>query len=461
MSTSEYLIQISKLEKNMSKYQSYTLRNLSEIKQLKSLNQSDFKAIEVVGNVLPFKVSNYVIDELIDWNNVPEDPLFTLTFPRKEMLKENYYAAIEKAINSSESRENTVQLANNIRMELNPHPAGQSHNVPLFEGKELTGIQHKYRETLLFFPSQGQTCHAYCSFCFRWPQFTGISELKFAMKETELLKSYLKSNPQVTDVLFTGGDPLIMKSSILNSYLDSLLDEELENIQTIRIGTKALSYWPYRFTEDSDADELLRMFDKIVKSGKNLAIMAHFNHPRELSTPAVERAIKRLLSTGAQIRTQSPVLRYINNDPLIWSEMWRRQVNLNLIPYYMFVVRDTGAQHFFGIPLVEAWDIFRNAYQRVSGVCRTVRGPSMSATPGKIQILGVSEIADEKVIVMRFLQGRNPDWVAKPFFAKYDENAIWLDELVPAFGQEEFFFEDELAQFFNEKYSDPEVENYE
>src|SRR5690606_28589234 len=96
-------------------------------------------------------------------------------------------------------------------------------------------------------------------------------------------------------------------------------------------------------------------------------------------------AIQKLRSTGAQIRTQSPVLKHINDKPEIWSDMWRKQVNLNCIPYYMFVERDTGAQPYFALPLVEAWDIFRKAYQAVSGVCRTVRGPSMSCTPGKVQ----------------------------------------------------------------------------
>jgi KamA family protein len=434
---------------------------MQQIPQLIDLSKSDKSAIEIVGQVLPFKTNNYVIEQLINWDNVPDDPIYTLTFPRKDMLIDSHYSSMEKLVNGKESREVINAEANRIRMELNPHPAGQKSNVPKVNGIELAGVQHKYRETALFFPSQGQTCHAYCTFCFRWPQFVGLNELKFAMKESELLIQYLIDNREVTDILFTGGDPMIMKTQILAAYIEPLLDDELHNIQTIRIGTKALGYWPYRFLTDSDADELLRLFEKIVKKGKNLAIMAHFNHPVELSTEAVKDAIKRIRSTGAQIRTQSPVLKHINNSPEIWAEMWRKQVNLNCIPYYMFLARDTGAQHFFSIPLVEAWDIFRNAYQRVSGVCRTVRGPSMSSTPGKIQVLGVSEVNNQKVIVMRFLQGRNPDWVARPFFAEYDEKAIWLDDLKPAFGEEKFFFEEELEEIFHEHVYDDEYERFE
>ena len=109
----------------------------------------------------------------------------------------------------------------------------------------------------------------------------------------------------------------------------------------------------------------------------------------------------------------------------------------------MFLARDTGAQHYFAITLEKAWNLFREAFQQVSGIARTVRGPSMSASEGKVQILGVTEIMGEKVFSLQFLQGRNPDWVVRPFFAKYDPNAIWLDDLQPAFGQTAFFFEKE------------------
>ena len=149
-------------------------------------------------------------------------------------------------------------------------------------------------------------------------------------------------------------------------------------------------------------------------------------------------------------RTQSPLLTNINDDADMWAQMWQKQVELGCIPYYMFVVRDTGAQHYFGVPLVKAHEIFQQAIQKVSGLARTVRGPSMSATPGKVQVDGVAEINGTKVIVLRMLQGRNPEWVNRPFFAKYDENAIWLDDLKPAF-EDKFFFEDELKQIKEQK----------
>ena len=424
---------------------SYTLGNFRTIPQIQQISEETQFEMEVVGNVLPFKTNNYVVEQLIDWDNVPNDPMYVLTFPQKGMLIPEHYDKMASTLRSGADKKEIARVANDIRLQLNPHPAGQMElNVPqLKDGTKLYGMQHKYDETCLFFPSQSQTCHAYCTFCFRWPQFVGMDEMKFAMREGEQLVQYLKEHPEISDVLFTGGDPMIMKASMFSVYTDALLDAKLPNLKTIRIGTKAVSYWPYKFLTDSDADETLKNFEKIVKSGTHLAIMAHFNHLAELSTDPIKEAIKRIRNTGAQIRTQSPLLAHINDDANMWAEMWQKQVSLGCIPYYMFVVRDTGAQQYFGVPLVKAEKIFRTAFRKVSGLARTVRGPSMSATPGKVHVLGVSEINGQKVMALQLLQGRESEWVGVPFFAKYDENAIWLDDLKPAFG-ERFFFEDEL-----------------
>ena len=437
-------------ENESPRIQSITLINFRELPQIQKLSEEQKFEMEVVGNVLPFKANNYVVEQLIDWNNIPNDPIFVLTFPQKEMLKQKHFEKMASFLKTKPEKKEINEVANEIRMQLNPHPAGQLElNVPtLKDGTKLYGMQHKYKETCLFFPSQSQTCHAYCSFCFRWPQFVGMDEMKFAMRESEQLVQYLKEHSEISDVLFTGGDPMIMKAKMFRTYIDSLLQADLPNLKTIRIGAKALAYWPYKFLNDDDADETLSIFEDVTNKGVHLAFMAHFNHHKELSTESVKAAIKCVRDTGAQIRTQSPLLAHINDNADMWAEMWRQQVQLGCIPYYMFVVRDTGAQHYFGVPLVKAYEIFRTAYKQVSGLGRTVRGPSMSATPGKVQVDGISQINGKKVIVLRFLQGRNPDWVSKPFFAEYDENAIWLDDLKPAF-EEKFFYEDEL----NQKYS--------
>jgi KamA family protein len=423
-------------------YKSYSLHNFKDIPQLHYLSDEQKFNIEVVGTVLPFKTNNYVLDELIDWNNFETDPFFILNFPQKEMLDKKSFKLIASLLEQNAAKKEVQDAVRKIRLNMNPNPAGQESNVPVFEGKKLNGIQHKYREILLFFPTQGQTCHAYCTFCFRWPQFA-LNEFKFAMKEADVLVKYLKAHPEITDVLFTGGDPAIMKTRFFEAYFDALADADIPNLKNIRIGTKSLAYWPYRFTTDSDADDLLRLFKRMKKKGFNIALMAHFNHPGELQTDAVKEAVKRLLSAGVQIRSQSPLLRHINANADIWAENWKEQIKLGIIPYYMFIARDTGPRDYFAITLNQAWHIFRNAYNQVSGICRTVKGPSMSCQPGKVQVVGVSEIKGQKVFVLNFLQGREPRWVGKPFFAKYNTDAVWIDDLEPAFGDPEFFFDDD------------------
>lgn len=420
----------------------YTHHNLHQIQQLDQLSDDDRFAIRVVAQVLPFRVNQYVIDQLIDWRDVPNDPIFRLVFPQPEMLAPEHFHRIAELMKRGAEKADIVQAAREIQQQLNPHPAGQmTLNVPRIGNEVLAGAQHKYRETLLFFPSQGQTCHSYCTFCFRWPQFVEDKQLHISAREVATLHEYLQSHVELSDLLVTGGDPMIMKSSRLEDYLRPLTQPEFEHLQTIRIGTKALTFWPYRFVTDPDADDMLRLFEDLVRSGKHVTVMAHFEHWREMEGPVVAEAVRRIANTGVVIRTQAPVLRNINDDPEIWAKMWREQVRMGMVPYYMFVERDTGARRYFELPLERTWQIYRDAIAQVSGLARTARGPSMSSLPGKVEVQGITDVQGEKVFVLRFIQARNPDWVQRPFFAKYDSRATWLDQLRPAFGEEKFFFE--------------------
>ena len=80
------------------KYRAFSVRNFRKIPQVATLTEEEKRSIEVVGNVLPFKVNNYVIDELIDWDNYKDDPIFHLTFPQKGMLDPEDYNTMEQAL---------------------------------------------------------------------------------------------------------------------------------------------------------------------------------------------------------------------------------------------------------------------------------------------------------------------------------------------------------------------------
>jgi L-lysine 2,3-aminomutase len=387
-----------------------------------------------VGTVLPFRTNTYVLEELIDWSAAPDDPIYRLVFPQADMLAAADVGHIAGLLARGAPEADVRAAAHDVRMRLNPHPAGQlALNIPDLGDEPLPGVQHKYPETVLVFPKQGQTCHAYCAYCFRWAQFVDEPDLKMATADVPRVTEYLRSHREVTSVLITGGDPMIMGEPVLRRYIEPLLEPGLEHIESVRIGTKSLAYWPQRFVTDPDADETLRLFEKVVASGKNLAFMAHFSHPRELEPPLVGQAVRRIRATGAVIRTQAPLIRSINDDPAVWAAMWRTQARMGMVPYYMFVERDTGPQDYFAVPLACAYGIFSEAYRQVSGLCRTVRGPSMSATPGKLSVDGIAEIAGERVFVLHMIQARDPGLVGKPFFAKYDPGATWLSDLEPAF----------------------------
>jgi KamA family protein len=431
------------------RFRAYTAKHLDELTRRAGLDDGERLRIRAVGTVLPFRTNEYVVDNLIDWAAAPDDPIYRLVFPQADMLPSADVDRIAALLAGGAPAAEVTAAAHEVRMRLNPHPAGQlALNVPALEEEPLPGIQHKYPETVLLFPKQGQTCHAYCTYCFRWAQFVDEPELKMATADVGRVVAYLREHKEVTSVLITGGDPMIMGAGVLRRYVEPLLGPGLEHIESIRIGSKSLSYWPQRLVTDPDADETMRLFEEVAATGRTLAFMAHFTHPRELEPPLLAEAVRRLRSAGALIRTQAPLIRTINDTPEIWSDMWRAQVRLGMVPYYLFVERDTGPQDYFAVPLARAYHIYQEAYQGVSGLCRTVRGPSMSATPGKVCIDGIVDLPGERAFVMHMIQARDPSLVGRPFFAKYDPEATWLSDLRPALA-DRFPFEaetDELSR---------------
>lgn len=415
---------------NTPKFIVYTERNVDQLAYLNKISSDCLETIKIVSQVLPFRINNYVLEKLINWENTPADPLFQALFPQRGMLHEDDYQQIAKLL-SQGNKPALQRLVHDIRQVMNPDHAGQhAFNRPCVNGNYLDGIQHKYTETVLFFPGEGQTCHSYCTFCLRWQQFIPPSELHFSCTEPKQLTDYLKKNPEVTDVLFTGGDPLVMNTTNLSRYILPLLSPEFTHIKNIRIGTRALTFWPYRFFNE-EGDSLLQLLERVIKNDKHLAIMAHLDHSNELQAPLTRQAIQRLQSIGVIIRTQTPLLAHVNADERIWRELLKQQISLGIIPYYMFVARDTGPHKYFRVPLAKALAIYNDTMNTLSGLAKTMRGPVMSCLLGKVEIMGVTEINKEAVYVLRYLQARDSRLLAQPFFAKFDEEAYWFDDLKP------------------------------
>ncbi|MGW4273476.1 KamA family radical SAM protein [Streptomyces seoulensis] len=410
------------------RFRAYGPKHLDDIAARFGLREEVRETVRRVSLVLPFRVNEYVLSRLIDWDRAPDDPMFQLTFPQRGMLAADDERRLAKLSADPGDKPLLRELVGDIRARLNPHPSGQQqYNVPHLDGRPVPGLQHKYRETVLYFPGQGQTCHAYCTYCFRWAQFVGDADLRFAAPDPTGLLAYLAARPEVSDVLVTGGDPMVMTTERLRRHLEPLL--AVESVDTVRIGTKSVAYWPYRFTTDHDADDVLRLFEQVVAAGKQLAVMAHFSHPRELETAPAREAVRRIRATGAVVYCQAPLIARVNDDAATWSALWKAELAAGAVPYYLFVERDTGPHAYFQVPLARASEIFRAAYRTLPGLARTVRGPVMSATPGKVVVDGVQETPEGSYFQLRMLQARDPALVGRPFRARYCPEAAWLDDL--------------------------------
>ena len=333
---------------------------------------ADVAATHQVMSVLPFRVSNHIVDRLVDWSAAPDDPIFRLYFPHPDMLRS------EPAVDTD---------PNVIRLQLNPHPGGQlAHNVPRIDGTTVHGLQHKYADTVLVFPGRGQTCHAYCAYCFRWAQFVGMPDMQMRMDDPATMGAYLDAHPEVSNVILTGGDPFVMGAHVIGPWLAEASAPHREHLDVVRIGTKAPLSNPERFVRANDADALMAALEQVVASGRQLALMLHVSHARELEDPLAQQAIARLRSTGAMLYSQAPLIRHVNDSAEVWRAKWALESRLGIVPYYMFVERDTGPWRYFAVPLAEAVAAFSMAYGQVGGLSRTVRGPVMSTTVGKLQV---------------------------------------------------------------------------
>ncbi len=418
------------------RFRAYSAKHLDDLVARAGLDPAERLAVRAVATVLPFRTNDYVVESLIDWDAAPDDPIYRLVFPQADMLSAEDIAPIADLLAGQASPREIQAAAHAVRMRLNPHPAGQlALNIPAVGEEPLPGVQHKYPETVLVFPKQGQTCHAYCTYCFRWAQFVDEPDLKMATDDIDRVADYLRAHPEVTSVLITGGDPMIMGAGVLRRYIEPLLGPGLEHIESVRIGTKSLAYWPQRFVTDPDADDTMRLFEEVEQrrqdAGPDGALLAsararaadgrggrapdpgrgrHHPHPG----PADPDHQRRRPTPGPRCGGPSCGWAWCPTT-CSWSAT-------------------PGPQGYFAVPLARAAEIFRDAYSGVSGLCRTVRGPSMSATPGKVCVDGVAEIAGEKVFALHMIQARDPSLVGRPFFARYDPQAVWLSDLEPAFG---------------------------
>lgn len=194
----------------------------------------------------------------------------------------------------------------------------------------VPAVIHRYPDRVIFLVSG--SCAGYCRFCTR-KRKVGCPNMALSFRELREGIDYIAATPQIRDVIFSGGDPLVLPDSVLQDLLARV--SAIPHVEIIRIGTRVPVTLPERIT-----DRLCAM----LKNFQPLYLNTHFNHPRELTEQAAE-ACARLADAGIVLGNQTVLLRGINDRPEIISELFRGLLRLRVRPYYlhhMDLTRGTG-----------------------------------------------------------------------------------------------------------------------
>ena len=411
---------------------------------------------ELFIDVYRFLVTRHTLNS-IDWQRFETDSMFQLTFPQPDMLPREVVDDYVRAPTAEARR----AVAERHMQATNPHDGNQQLNKPWFTNdvgdlEFVDGIQHKYPQCALIFDRTTQSCFSFCTYCFRHAQVRGDEDM-FLQEDVAQVHAYLRSQPEINDILITGGDAGQMPVARFREYVTPLLeDPALVHVKTVRLGSRALTFDP-ELVLRPDYDPMLATFDRLYDDGIQVAWMAHFSTPRELLNPATLAAVRRLQAHHVVIRSQSPIMKHVSmfegEDGRIdversannWIDLANIFGMLNIGFHSMYCARPTGEHHYFCAPLAEVHQVFDTIYRSLPSINRPSRHLSMTTSAGKISILGTTEVNGETLFALKFSEGRNMRWLDKVFLARYDERANNVAVLEP-YGTDRFFFARELVE---------------
>ncbi len=328
----------------------------------------------------PLKVSSYYLD-LIDVHD-PRDPLARIVLPHQDEFWEWEWGSIDP----SKEREYTV----------------------------LEGLQHKYDSTVLMLISN--QCAGLCRYCFRKRLFINKKSPE-VLKDLDAALRYIKEHPDITNVILSGGDALMLSTPKLREILARL--REIQHVHIIRLGTKVPAYLPQRIISDQD---LLNLIQESSWPTKKIYIMAHFDHPREL-TPLAIQACHSLMRCGAVVVNQTPLIRGVNDDPQVLGELFKKLSFYGIAPYYVFQCRPALGNRPYVVPIEEGYQIFEAARGLCSGLAKRARF-TMSHFLGKLEILALTE----EQIIFKFHRAADNRNTGKILVYERNPEAYWLDD---------------------------------
>jgi lysine 2,3-aminomutase len=351
--------------------------SISELDNLVGLAPKAREMMETVTELFPFRSNEYYLS-LIDWKD-GHDPIKRIVIPDSREL------------NTGGSADPSCEK----------------------DYTKKPGLQHKYNQTGLLLLTD--VCGGICRFCFRKRLFMSCE--RETVKEVSDNIEYIREHKEITNVLLTGGDPLTLETRQLESVLRQL--REIEHVNIIRIGSKMLAYDPYRILNDQN---LLYVLSRYSTPEKRIYLMAHFNHPRELTDVSIQAA-EALRKVGVMVVSQTPILKGINDDHETLTTLFRQLSFAGISPYYVFQCRPTTGNQFFQVPVEQSYEVLQKSWQACSGLAKRARFVMSHAT-GKIEMVGKTA----EHVFMRYHQSADPANIGKFMVFKSNPVARWFDD---------------------------------
>lgn len=356
----------------------YTPKYINDITKIGGLSDDEKKRLAEVQEKFAFRSNEYYLS-LINWDD-PADPIRKMVIPDPAELEE------WGRLDASEEARYIV----------------------------APGMEHKYEQTALVLVSD--MCAGFCRYCFRKRLFMDGGTREIA-RDIEADLEYISSHPEITNVLLSGGDPLILPTKQLKKIISRI--RGIDHVKIIRIGTKVPAYNPYRILNDRRLPEIIRRYST---ADKKIYIVTQFNHPRELTEPAI-KAVSILQEAGAVFANQTPVLQGINDDPETMAELFRKLSFIGIAPYYVFQCRPTLGNRHFVVPVEESYFILERAKMNCSGLAKRITF-AMSHVCGKIAVVGV----DDERTHLKYHQAAEWENIGKFMSFGRNPEALWFDD---------------------------------
>ncbi len=349
----------------------------SELSALMQLNKEAETHLQEILEVFPMLIPEYYLN-LIDWSDA-DDPIRRMCVPSVTETD------ISGEFDTSGEADNTV----------------------------VTGLQHKYRETALVLSTN--RCAMYCRHCFR-KRLVGLGEDEIAQNFDEMM-SYIREHKEISNVLISGGDSLLLSNRHIEQYLAALT--EIDHLDLIRFGTRTPVVYPDRILKDGELQGILAKYAE----RKQIYVVTQFNHPRELTAEA-KAAVRLLLRQGIVVKNQTVLLHGVNDDPQVLGELLRELTAAGIVPYYIFQCRPVrGVKAQFQVPLLRGLEIVEAARHMQNGQGKCVRY-CMSTPRGKIEILGA---LPEGRMLFKFNQAKDAADAGRIFAEDVAPEQCWLD----------------------------------